>query len=228
MKSDSAPQLLSKLNWSSAIIRRYHDRQNIFLEGDKKAWIYRVEAGTVCLYKMLANGRQQIFGFPIRNEIIGLEAGDEYQLSALSMGITRLRCLPVTLLDREARTDADFALHLYEAISSELEATRELLITLGQHGSTERMAVFLLNLAGRNRGGKTQLLNLPMTRFDIADFLGMTIETVSRALARLGEMKLIVVRGRSKIQVKDIDGLQQLAGLPEQHIEAVGTPDRTS
>jgi CRP/FNR family transcriptional regulator len=118
-----------------------------------------------------------------------------------------------------AAKDSGFAFSLYHAISSELEATRDLLLTLGQRDATERVAIFLLTLSQRNvRAGKNPcLLTIPMTRSDIGDLLGTTIETVSRSLTKIRQQKLIdVIRG-SLIQIIDMDGLKALAGQMNYH-----------
>ncbi len=206
--------------WPDVITKRYHDRQQVFLEGDEKRWAYLVEAGTVSLYKTLPDGKRQVFGFGFRHAIIGLEATETYSLSAQAIGITRLKCVPYTALCQLAAKDAAFALQLYEAVSAEVEATRDLVVILSQHGSTERVANFLLTLARRKFGSSAHLIALPMNRLDIADFLGMKIETVSRALAKLVQSELIEVLGRSKIQIKDMAGLQRLAGLAN-HVREV-------
>ncbi len=213
MKKDSTGFLPSQSDWPSDLTRRYHDRQHIFVEGEHKRWAYQIETGTVCLYKTMPDGKRQIFTFGVPNDVIGLGAADVYTLSAEAIGTAHLKCLSFKTLNKLAATNAKFALTLYGAISSELEATRDLVVMLTQHGSRERVAIFLLNLARRSIGKEPYLIALPMSRSDIADFLGMKIETLSRSLAALCKTALIDVSGRSKIQIKDMEGLQRLAGL---------------
>jgi CRP/FNR family transcriptional regulator len=167
----------------------------------------------------MSNGRRQIFDFAFPGDLIGLGASAFYSCGAQAIGSVQLKSIPLSRLYELASRDPGLALGLYHAISSELEATRDLLLTLGQRDATERVAVFLLTLSQRNvRAGKNPcLLAIPMTRSDIGDLLGTTIETVSRCLTRLRQQKLIdVIRG-SLIQIIDMDGLKAVAGQMNYH-----------
>jgi CRP/FNR family transcriptional regulator, anaerobic regulatory protein len=207
------------LGWDRAEVttRRYYDGQHIFLEGEKKKWIYCVESGAVCLYNMSRNGQRQIVDFRFRGDLFALEAPEHYTLSAKAKGTTRLNCLPAKALHRLSVTDPAFAKLLYRAISAELVATREFLAKLCQHNSTERVALFFLSLSGRIGGNDPELLSLPMIGRDIADFLGMKIETLSRVLTKLCEDGLIEVRGRWEVRIQDMQALCELAGETNRH-----------
>jgi CRP/FNR family transcriptional regulator len=199
--------------------RSYAPKQDVFYEGDPRRSVYQIEAGAVCLYKSLRDGRRQIFDFAFPGDLIGLGAPAVYSCGAQAIGSAQLKSIPLPRLYELASRDPGLALGLYQAISSELEATRDLLLTLGQRDATERVAVFLLTLSQRNvRAGKNPcLLTVPMTRSDIGDLLGTTIETVSRCLTRLRQRKLIgIIRG-SIIQILDMDGLKALAGQMNCH-----------
>ncbi len=201
------------------VSKAYAPKQDIFYEGDEKRSVYQIEAGAVCLYKMTADGRRQIFDFAFAGDIIGLGASDVYACSAQTVGATLLKSVPFSRLNQLASQDPKFALGLYQAVSSELEATRNLLLTLGQQNALERVAIFLSTLSQRNaRAGRNpRLLTLPMSRSDIADLLGMSTETVSRMLSKLKEQRLIdIIRG-SLIQIIDLDGLKALAGKANVH-----------
>jgi CRP/FNR family transcriptional regulator len=200
-----------ELDWSDAISRRCHDRQLLFIEGDQKKWVYRVEAGAVCLYKIFPDGARHILGFRFPNDVFGLGLAERYTHSAQSLGTTQLKCLDIKVLHARAAHDASIALQLYHAASNKLEATRDLLM-LWRHDATERTAAFLLALAGKCDCTSPDEIVLPMNRAEVADFLGMEIETVSRALRKLCQHQLIEMRGRSKIYIKDLDGLKRLGG----------------
>jgi CRP/FNR family transcriptional regulator len=100
---------------------------------------------------------------------------------------TVVRAMPLATLRELAQSDTHLGIKLYEALSRELMAARELLFTVSQRTAAERIAAFLLALTRRNerRGERPNEIVLPMTRMDIADFLGLTIETVSRTLTKL-------------------------------------------
>ena len=97
-------------DWLQGVSRRYYHRQNIFLEGNGKEWVYRVEEGAVCLYRTQKDGKRIILDFRFRNEIVGLEAGTRHNLSAQALGTTRLTCLAHKALLELATTDGKFAL----------------------------------------------------------------------------------------------------------------------
>jgi CRP/FNR family transcriptional regulator len=204
------PQLCG-LDWSDAISRRCHDRQILFLEGDQKKWVYRVEAGAVCLYKIFPDGSRHILGFRFPNEVFGLGQAERYTHSAQSLGTTQLKCLDLEVLHTRAAHDASIALQLYHAASNKLEATRDLLLMLWQHNTIERTASFLVALAGKDGSSTPRMVVLPMNRAEAADFLNMKVETHSRALSKLCQLQLIEIRGRSEIYIKDLGGLQRLA-----------------
>jgi CRP/FNR family transcriptional regulator len=204
---------------SGVVGRSYAPKQDVFYEGDPRRCVYQIEAGAVCLYKCMPDGRRQILDFAFPGDLIGLGASAVYSCGAQAIGSAQLKSMPLSRLYDLASKDPGLALSLYHEISSELEAMRGLLLTLGQRDATERVAVFLLTLSQRNvRAGKNPcLLTIPMTRSDIGDLLGTTIETVSRNLTRLRQQRLIdVIRG-SIIQILDMDGLKALAGETNYH-----------
>ncbi len=194
--------------------RTFNAKEHIYREGDPATHIYRVEAGHVCIYRMLANGRRQVVDFAYPGDFVGLGAVKVYPAGAQTTSRTRVRCLPVQALLDILRRDARVGLKLYEAISHELLATRDLLFTVSQRTATERLAGFLLALSHRNarRGKEARELVLPMTRADIADFLGITIETVSRTFTKFRVERLIDVEQCVLITIRDVDALNALAG----------------
>jgi CRP/FNR family transcriptional regulator len=219
-----------ELDWSVAISRRCHDKEILFSEGDQKKWVYRVEAGAVCLYKIFPDGARHILGFRFANDVFGLGLAERYTHSAQSLGTTQLKCLDLKVLHTRAAHDANIALQLYHAASNKLDATRDLLM-LWRQDATKRTAAFLLALAGKSDGTSPDEILLPMNRAELADFLGMKIETVSRALAKLCQHQLIEMLGRSKIYIKDLDGLKGLAAqaYPSNRAgESPGAPPETA
>jgi CRP/FNR family transcriptional regulator len=114
---------------------------------------------------------------------------------------------------KAAQRDAKVALGLYEALSRELVATREHVLCVGQRGASERLATFFVILSRRNeqRGNDPQTITLPMTRADIADFLGLTIETVSRTFSKLSRHGLIQIDQITTIRLRNTGKLQRLA-----------------
>jgi CRP/FNR family transcriptional regulator len=211
---DLSPAILG----GDAIVRTYGKRHDVFVEGDRKRSVYQVESGMVCLYSILSDGKRQIFDFALPGDIIGLGASETYACCAQTIGDARLKCLALSSIYERAAQNPMFGIALYRAISRELDATRDLLLTLGQLGALERVATFLIIIARRyaRTGNKlANVLQLPMTRSDIADLLGLTIETVSRSLSRLRQRKLIEIIHNSEIRILDVEQLRDLAGFDQ-------------
>lgn len=167
--------------------RTLEAKEHLFCEGDPASHVYRVEVGHICIYRMMPDGRRQVVDFAYPGDLIGLGALAEHADTAQAMERTVVRALPIAKLRDLAHTDAGLGIKLYEALSRELMAARELLFTVSQRTAAERVAAFLLALSRRNgrHGTNAHEIVLPMTRMDIADFLGLTIETVSRTLTKL-------------------------------------------
>ncbi|MGA7324845.1 MAG: helix-turn-helix domain-containing protein [Rhodomicrobium sp.] len=207
MQGPTARPILPGYNWANASSVRYHERQQIFLEGERSRWVYRIEEGAVCLYKTLHTHKRRVFDFGFEGEVIGLSASNEYTLSAQAAGTAILSRAAVAELYDLAANDSRFALELYRAVSSELETARRLVTLLSQNSLLERVAQFLLGLTYRNAAkDDPQLLTLPMTRPDVASLLGMSPETLSK----LADQALIEPRGRSQIFILDVFELQRL------------------
>jgi CRP-like cAMP-binding protein len=194
-------------------IRIVNRKEHIFFEGDAVTHIYKVEAGHVLIYRLLADGRRQVVNFAFPGDFIGLGASGHYALSAQATECTRLRCLSVSELRNIVRSNPKLGLELYEAISCELDATRELLMSVSHKTAQERVAGFLLALSERNdrRGEDAASIVLPMTRTDIADFLGLTIETVSRTFSKFRAQGLIELEHCILVTICDADALKDIA-----------------
>jgi CRP/FNR family transcriptional regulator len=197
--------------FAQAPLRRIEAKEILFAEGDPVSCLYRVETGTIALYKVLADGRRQVIGFAYPGDLIGLGIAREHAMSAQAINPARLRCLSAASLRQAAAKDPALALKLYEALAAELEAVRDLLFTTGQRSALERVAGFLLTLSRRSErhGLDPTRFELPMTRTDIGDFLGLTIETVSRTLTKLRELNLIRLPHCHQVHVLDIDALER-------------------
>jgi CRP/FNR family transcriptional regulator, anaerobic regulatory protein len=188
-------------------------REHVFFEGDVKDHVYLVERGTVCLYKTLPDGRRQIVDFAYPGDFIGLGSPGDHVFSAQAIALTRLRCLPAGLLHEVALHDPQVSMQLYRAMSDQLLAARDLLLTVGQRNATERLGALLFALSRRNAriGADPERLALPMTRADIADFLSLTIETVSRTFTKLRQAGIIDLVQSSLVVIRDRAALERLA-----------------
>ena len=205
-------------------IRVVAAKEHVFREGDPATNVYCVDAGHVCIYRVLSDGRRQIVNFAYPGDFIGLGAIREHSASAQAGAKTRLRSFAVASLRESARHDTNLGLSLYAAVSEELVAAHDLLMTVSHRSAGERLAAFLLALSRRNgrRGEHEREIVLPMTRTDIADFLGLTIETVSRTFTKFRHEGLIDLEQCILVTICDLDALAMAAGngaSPDQQLK---------
>lgn len=201
-------------DWPGSKSRYIAAKAHLFSEGDTKTHLYQVVSGGFCLYRMLKDGRRQVFDFAFDGDVVGLGAGRVETCNAQAMTTTRARCLPIPAMLTAAETNGRVALGLYEALSRELAVAQAHLVCLGHRGAIEKLATFLVMLSRRNehRGLPPDVINLPMSRADIADFLGITVETVSRSLTKLRVQGLIEI---DKITALRLPGITRLVALAE-------------
>ncbi len=193
--------------------RTLEAKEHVFHEGDNASHVYRVEAGCICVYRLMPNGRRQVTDFAWPGDLIGLGVVQEHTSNAEALTLSRVCSVPMASLYAHARGDAQFSLKLFEQVSHELSEARQMLATLNQRSACEKVAAFLVALSQRNErnGADPHQLLLPMTRTDIADFLGLTIETVSRTLTKFRLKGLIDLAQCAHVTIKNMMGLSELA-----------------
>ena len=170
--------------------------EEIYGESEAAEYLYKVVSGAVRMYKVLTDGRRQIGAFYLPGDMFGFEPEDAHASSAEAVGdVTVLVFKRSAVLSLAAR-DSDVARRLWEMTARELDRSRKhaLLLILS---AQERVASFLLEMAARSRAGSE--IELPMSRQDIADYLGLTIETVSRTLSQLESVGAIAVPAARRI-----------------------------
>lgn len=213
---------VSKLDacFAGAPARQLKANEPLFTEGDIKSNVYKVESGAVLVYKILNDGMRQIVSFAFPGDVVGLESGDEHTYDAQAIAATRIRSLPQSSLWRRAAEDVPLGKELLETLSREISGTRDHLLTIGRLCATGRIASFLLALIRRNerRGLDATNITLPVRRSDMADFLCLSVETVSRSLTDLKVSHVISLRGWRQIRIQDRAMLECLAA-GEAHIE---------
>jgi CRP-like cAMP-binding protein len=204
---------------AQASLRRIEEKELLFAEGDEITHVYRIETGAIALFRVLADGRRQVMGFAYPGDMIGLGMEEEHEMNAQAVKPTRLRCLPVSSVQQTAAKDPMLGFKLYQALARELAATRDLMLTTGHRSAMERVAGFLLAFSRRNeRNGKDpSTIELPMTRTDIGDFLGLTIETVSRTFSKFKAMAVIELPQSNEVKVIDLEALESLAAGDSDH-----------
>ncbi len=180
----------------------YPTEAMIYAHGDAVGPLYLVEFGAVRICSLTADGRRQIISFCYAGDVFGLEDGGEHQSYAESVDGAGLRVL-------RPADFAGFAQCLLGPALRRFARVQKHLLLLGRLSANEKMAQFLLDLLDRQ--SSDDIVNLPMQRNDIADYLGMTFETVSRVLRVLKDRGIIRLNSVEQIEVLDLDGLGALA-----------------
>ena len=173
----------------------YRRDSEIFGENEPADYLYEVLSGTVRTYKILSDGRRQVGGFYLPGDIFGLEFADEHTLSAEAVSDTKVLVVKRSALSALAGRDPSVAQQLFALTGRELHRVQDRTLLLIKN-ARERVASFLLEMA--DRASKNNTIELPMSRQDIADYLGLTIETVSRTLTSLETASAIEVSPSSR------------------------------
>jgi len=182
-------------------------------EGEPADSLFNVTGGTVKLYKLLPDGRRQITGFLFEGDFLGIAMNDTYACSAEAVGNVRLCRFPRRklegLLDKFPRLEK----RLLSMASNELAQAQDQMLLLGRKTAREKLCSFLLSLSRRAalRGFDPAVVNVPMSRNDIGDFLGLTTETVSRTFTNLKRDGIIQQLEGGKVRILQPDDLQDLA-----------------
>lgn len=187
----------------------YPKGTEIFGASEPAQYIYQVIEGAVRSYKLLSDGRRQIGAFHLAGDVFGLEFDDLHRFSAEAVISTKLRLVKRQSLERSAQSDLATMLSLLRMASTNLQHAEDHLLLLGQKTALERVANFLVEMERRSTAAG--VLALPMDRRDIADYLGLTLETVSRALTALKKRGVIKFMGTQRdILVADSSGLAEI------------------
>jgi CRP/FNR family transcriptional regulator, nitrogen fixation regulation protein len=181
----------------------------IYGEGEPADYLYKVISGTVRTYKVLADGRRQIGAFYMTGDVFGLETGDEHTFSAEAISDAKVLVVKRSALVALAERDSDVARQLWALTGRELSRVQDHIMLLIKTAQ-ERVAGFLLEMADRASNGNA--LELPMSRQDIADYLGLTIETVSRTLTILENAAAIELPSSRRIVLRNRSALSRLNG----------------
>ena len=188
----------------------YRKGTEIYGEKEPAKYVYQVKAGAVRSYKLLSDGRRQIGAFHLIGDIFGLENGGEHRFTTEAVVDTTVRLIKRQSLETVAESDAMVARNLLSMTTNNLQHAEDHMLLLGRKTSLERVAAFLLEMDKRLTAAG--VIALPMSRRDIADYLGLTLETVSRALSRLHELGILGFIGNTQRQIVLLDR-NQLASL---------------
>ena len=171
----------------------------VFIHGDRVETLYQIVSGTVRCCTILENGRRQIFTFARPGGFLGLAEIDRWHFTAEAVDHVILRTLPRDQLETKLRADPDLQSAIRHHVVQELAARERHLVTVAFMSAAERLRLFLTEFAAERKAAG--FIVLPMTRQDIGDYLGLTLETVSRAFGALRRGGAIETRGADRYRM---------------------------
>jgi len=189
---------------------RHARDEEIFGEGEAADYVYQVISGAVRTSRILRDGRRQIDEFHFAGDYFGIEAGDLHRVTAEAMTDTSVRMVRRGTLSELAGQRSDVARAIFRLTVEGLQRSQDHVLMLGRKSACERVAGLLVDLAERT--GATKELDVPMSRQDMADYLGLTIETVSRTLTQLQADGIIAIPTTRHIVLRDAAALRRLHG----------------
>jgi len=192
---------LEPLTGLALTVRADRDEE-IVAQGDPAGYCFLIVSGCVRTVNLMEDGRRQVGEFLFPGDLIGWEVLEEHDFGVEAVTQVTLRRYPRRSLEALADRDRDFARQLRALTAGQLRAGREHMVLLGRKTASERIASFLLEMAGRINTDSRALIELPMGRADMADYLGLTIETVCRGLTQLRLGGMIAVK-RTKVMIRD-------------------------
>jgi len=185
------------------VVRSYPRKSHIIHEDDPADRVYEVVSGTVCASKMLREGRRQIAGFYFAGDIFGLESVKQHSVAAQAITNAKVRIFKKRALTALASSNFEIADRLLALTTRELARKQDHLLMLLSTTAEERIICFLTDMVQRASPRDDDLIALPMSRRDIADYLGLTIETVSRVLWDLERRGAIEIKGYHSIVLRN-------------------------
>lgn len=186
----------------------YKKDEEIYGEGESADYVYQVIRGAVRSYKLLSDGRRQIGAFHLPGDVFGLESGSAHRLTTEAIVDTTVRLVKRRGLEQAAETDVQVARNLWTMTSGDLRHAEDHMLLLGRKTAMERVATFLLEMD--RRLSITEMMALPMCRRDIADYLGLTLETVSRTLSQLQSQGILGFSGARQIVLRNRQRLRNM------------------
>lgn len=196
----------------ATLVEYPHRGQTLFSEGQEAGFLYFIAAGLIRTSRCAENGRRQVLAFRMPGDFVGLFEDGRYTNSAESVGPAKAYRIPWQRMQQAMRSEPELQLHLFIKLADDYCQAEHRIMTLGQQNSCQRLASFLLELMQMpGLFNETQsLLQLPVNRFDLADYLGMVTKSSERSFARLESQGLIRRVTSRAIQITDVAGLHRL------------------
>lgn len=186
----------------------YSKEEEIYGEDEPAEFVYQIVRGAVRTHKLLSDGRRQIGAFHLPGDVFGLETGLNHRLTAEAIIDTTVRLVKRSSLEQAATTDVEVARRLWNMTAGDLQHAENHILLLGRKTAMERVAAFLLEMD--RRLSAAAMMALPMCRRDIGDYLGLTLETVSRTLSELHDRGILDFSGARQIVLRNRQHLRTM------------------
>lgn len=210
LENDDIQQLDDIIQRSKPIQKNKH----LYREGDGFQSVYAVRSGSLKAYRTTEDGREQVTGFYFPGEILGMDgiSNNTHASSARALETASVCEIPFSSLEQLSTLMPTLQRHFFQLMSREITEDQQLITLLSKNSAEERVAALMLSISTRNARRKLSATHfrLPMSRVDIGNYLGLTVETVSRVLGRMQKLDLVDVNNK-EIEILDIDGLRDIA-----------------
>jgi CRP-like cAMP-binding protein len=193
----------------ATVIKRMKPGETLYVEGDRAPYCYQVVDGVMKEYNTLEDGRRQVADFYGVGELFGISETDEHLHTAESITDCAVRCYPRDAYLRRIAASPELSQQFLDTLMTRLHRARERMIMLGRMSAAQRVAAFLLRLSSEQK--TTIGIEFVMSRQDIADHLGLTIETVCRVLTNFKKTRIIEMKNSRLFDVPNIEALDDAA-----------------
>lgn len=204
-----------KTLFAAQVAERYGPPRPICWEGEPATYVFHLIEGCLRVYRTMEDGRRAILGFSHAGDFLCLSARDIYLFTAEAVTPTRFRRLSRCRFQSFVEESSDLRAQLQAEVCNEMKAAQDQIVRLGRTGADERVATFLLDVA-RRAGACMRSpveIEVPFGRLDIADYLGLTVETISREISKLKHDGLISTRGPHRIVLQRLEELREIARI---------------
>jgi len=212
-----APGELQRIDDLVATRRKVKRRETLFRNGEPFTSLYAIRTGVFKTRVASEDGRDQVTGFQMAGEIIGLDGivNDQHTCDAVALEDSEVCVMPFERIEELSREVTALQRHVHQIMSREIVREHGVMLLLGSMRAEERLAAFLLNLVQRlhARGFSRSELVLRMTREEIGSYLGLKLETVSRTLSKFAAEGMVEVEQRN-VRIVDPDALRRIVNSP--------------
>ena len=214
-----APASLGAL-FHGQVEEKFDTGEAMFWEGDPAKDVFDLVSGVLRIYRILSDGRRVITGFVYPGDLVGVSLRDRYLYTAEAVTPVRVRRFARKRFDEEVSRFPELRPLVFARLCDEMAAAQDQMVLLARKTAEERVCSFLLRIVRRldAHDDPVPVIDLPMTRLDIADYLGLTIETVSRTMTKIARAKIVAAEGRHSLAIVKMSRLVVLAGESEDEL----------